>query len=121
MADHHNARDGSKRHTYTHYLGRKLHRNNTGAMQWTDPRYKIVHIAVWTESVRVLIPGGSFVLNISDHYRKGKLQPVTDWHIGVLEGLGLKVIEHHKVATPRQRHGENGGLRPEYESVLVLR
>lgn len=34
MADHHNARDGSKRNTYTHCLGRRLTDGNTGQMQW---------------------------------------------------------------------------------------
>lgn len=34
MADHHNARDGSKRNTYTHAIGRQLHKENTGKMQW---------------------------------------------------------------------------------------
>lgn len=36
MADHHNARDGSRRNTYRHALGRPLHRDNSGAMQWGD-------------------------------------------------------------------------------------
>jgi hypothetical protein len=96
-------------------------------MQWTDRRYKTVHIASWTEAVRVLKLGGTFVLNISDHYRTLRkkeppiLQRVTDWHIGILCGLGLVVVEHHKVATPRHRHGENHALRPEYESVIVFR
>lgn len=121
MADHHNAKDKSKRHTYTHYLGRKLHPNNAGAMQWTQRKYKILHIAAWAEAVRCLRPDGTFVLNISDHYRKDVLQPVTDWHISVLMDNGLKVKEHYQVETPRQRHGENGGLRAEYESVLVMR
>ena len=34
MADHHNAKDGSKRNTYTHYIGHQLHDGNTGKMQW---------------------------------------------------------------------------------------
>jgi tRNA G10 N-methylase Trm11 len=121
MADHHEAKDKSTRHTYRHTLGRKLHPNNAGAMQWTQRKYKTLHIAAWAETVRCLRPGGTFVLNISDHYRKDVLQPVTDWHISVLMDNGLMVVEHHKVETPRQRHGANGGRRPEYESVLVLR
>lgn len=34
MADHHKAKDGSKRLTYTHCLGHDLHDGNTGVMQW---------------------------------------------------------------------------------------
>ena len=36
MADHHEARDGSPRHTYRHVLGRPLTPGNSGAMQWGD-------------------------------------------------------------------------------------
>lgn len=36
MADHHNAKDSSKRNTYTHAIGRKLHEENTGKMQWGE-------------------------------------------------------------------------------------
>src|ERR1035437_6425256 len=34
MADHHNAKDSSKRHTYTHYIGHKLNEYNSGQVQW---------------------------------------------------------------------------------------
>ena len=37
----------------------------------------------------MLQPGGRFVLNIKDHIRAGKLQPVTAWHIEALGGAGL--------------------------------
>lgn len=36
MADHHIAKDGSKRITYTHYLGRQLNDENTGKMQFGE-------------------------------------------------------------------------------------
>lgn len=119
MADHHNARDGSKRNTYKHALGRDLHTENTGAMQWGEA-YRDKHRRVWTECRRLLKPGGRFVLNISDHIRGGKVMPVTDWHIRTLEGLGYTVQEHRQVKTPRQRHGANGHLRVDNEWVCVF-
>ena len=43
MADSHNAKDGSKRNTYRHTLGRALHSNNSGQLQWGD-NYRNKHI-----------------------------------------------------------------------------
>lgn len=37
MADHHDAKDGSHRNTYTHALGRNLHPDNSGKLQWGMP------------------------------------------------------------------------------------
>ena len=119
MSDHHNARDGSRRITYRHQLGRKLTEGNTGMLQWGE-KYKQAHIEIWTECYRVLCPKGLFVVNVSDHIRGGKIMPVTDWHVKVLEGLGLELMKHIKVPTPRMRYGANRNLRVEYESVLVF-
>ena len=93
MADHHNARDASPRHTYRHVLGRPLTRGNSGALQWGDgiagEEYRALHVAVWTECRRVLKPGGIFVLNVKDHIRGGVLQEVTKWHSVALLMLGF--------------------------------
>lgn len=119
MADHHEAKDGSRRNTYKHALGRDLHTENTGAMQWGEA-YRDKHRRVWTECRRLLKPGGRFVLNISDHIRKGKIVPVTAWHIECLQSLGFDAREHQQVKTPRQRQGANGNLRVDYESVIMF-
>jgi len=119
MADHHNAKDASTRNTYRHTLGRSLHPNNSGQLQWGEP-YRHFHVAAWTEAIRVLKPGGVFVLNTSDHYRKGVAQPVTKWHRSVLQGLGLTLVRATEVPTPRNRFGANGALRPDNESVITF-
>jgi len=119
MADHHEAKDDSRRHTYRHTLGRPLHRNNAGALQWGD-RYRVVHWFAWLEAVRVLRPGGRLVVNVSDHFRKGQLQPVARWHLEILEALGLFCLAVEEVPTPRLRHGANGGLRADHEIVAVF-
>src|SRR5437868_9381022 len=36
MADHHDAKDASRRNTYTHALGRPLAFANAGSLQWGD-------------------------------------------------------------------------------------
>lgn len=120
MADHHNAQDTSRRNTYKHALGRDLTAGNTGAMQWGE-EYRRKHEAVWRECRRVLTDGGLFILNVSDHIRKGEVVPVTQWHIDTLSSLGFVVEEHRKIPTPRLRYGANGGVRVEYESIVVLR
>lgn len=113
-------RDIWKRKTYATELFRELHSDNGGAMQWGD-KYRAFHVTAWTEARRVLQPSGRFVLNIKDHIRGGVRQHVTDWHIGTLEGLGFEVQEHVKVDCPGMRYGRNGGVRVEYESVVLLR
>jgi len=120
MADHHEARDASRRNTYTHAIGHKLHPNNSGAMQWGEA-YRQMHLLAWAEAWRVLKPGGVFVLNISDHIRKGEVVRVSDWHLRTLARHGFERGNRVKVRTPRQRHGANGNLRVAHEIVATLR
>ena len=51
MADHHRARDGSQRRTYTHMLGRELSADNSGRLQWGDG-YREFHRRAWAEARR---------------------------------------------------------------------
>lgn len=120
MADHHNARDASKRITYRHVLGRALHPNNSGQLQW-GPKYRNFHERAWIEAVRVLRPGGIFLLNCSNHIRKGEEQKVTEWHVETLTGLGLEEEDWKRIDTPRMRRGQNHELRVGSESVVLLR
>lgn len=120
MADHHDAKDSSKRITYRHVLGRELNDNNSGKMQWGD-KYKKFHQEAWVESKRVLKPNGIIILNVSNHIRNKTEQPVTQFHIDLITNLGLDMVEHHQVNTPRMRYGRNNGARIDYESVIVFR
>lgn len=119
MADHHEARDDSTRYTYRHALGRPLSADNAGAMQWGNA-YRDFHSLAWTEALRVLRTGGRFVLNCKNHFRRGRLQEVTEWHIAELERQGCAVVELHSVACPGQRHGQNAHKRVTHETVAVL-
>lgn len=120
MADSHNAQDGSVRRSYTHDLGRKLHSQNSGAMHW-GPAYRVLHAQAWPEAIRVLRDGGLFVLNVSDHMRKGRRQPVSAWHAGTLMANGLEFVDVVPVATRRLKLGENRELRVDAELVWVFR
>ena len=110
---------GNTWQTYTCKIGRKLHADNSGAMDWGD-KYRTFHIAAWMEARRVLQVGGAFVLNIKDHIRGGVLQPVTQWHVDTLQALGFVEREHKRINTPSMRYGRNGDKRVEYESVILF-
>ena len=110
---------GNTWQTYTCKLGRKLHQDNSGALDW-GPKYRAFHVAAWTEARRVLQSGGAFVLNIKDHIRGGQVQPVTQWHIDALTGLGFRLLRHEHVPTPSMRYGANADKRVEYESVVLF-
>lgn len=118
-SDHHKAKDKSKRNTYTHTLGRELTDGNTGIMQW-GYLYREKHQKIWTECTRVLKPHGIFILNVSDHIRKGEVVKVTDWHIDYLTDLGYIIKDDIRVETPRMRFGANYRARVGYESIIVF-
>lgn len=105
------------RNTYAHRIGRKLHPNNGGGMQWGE-EYRDFHLAVWKEMGRVLAPDGQIILNISDHIRSGELQPVKDWHASAITSLGYRLSESVPVQTRRNRYGQNGHVRVDCEWVM---
>ena len=111
--------DKWRRISYTDRIGRKLHPDNSGAMQW-GPKYRAFHVTAWTEARRVLQVGGAFVLNIKDHIRGGVVQPVTQWHIDALTGLGFRLVRHEHVPTPSMRYGANADKRVGFESVILF-
>jgi hypothetical protein len=120
MADHHNARDISRRNTYRHALGRPLSDNNAGELQW-GMEYRSFHVKAWAETSRVLCYGGLFILNISNHIRKGVEQLVSEWHRDTLIEMGFSLLDDIHVMTPRNKFGANRNLRVGYEHVYVFR
>lgn len=121
MADHHDARDGTERVTYRHKLGRPLHPHNSGQLQW-GKEYRIFHARAWHEVHRVLEPGGRFVLNISNHIRKGEEQMVSEWHRDLLTSkFRFALVADCLVKTPRMGFGANSALRVENEHVYLFR
>lgn len=117
MADTWAASHKYEHRTYSGALGRKLHPENAGQLQW-GPKYRDFHVRAWIEALRVLRHGGVFVLNVKDHVRDGVLQPVTDWHVDTLEALGLRCVDRVAVKTPSLTRGANFDLRAECEWVI---
>lgn len=107
----------SKRHTYKHYLGRDLHPESAGAMQW-GWEYHHFHQDAWAEVSRVCGRWAHLLLDMSDHIRGGAVMPVTDWHQATLEALGWLCLARTPIDVRRQRHGQNGDLRVDQEWLL---
>ncbi len=126
MADHHRARDGSIRHTYTHIIqrisgdpDRQLNPDNAGLLQWGD-RYRDFHSKAWGEVRRVLRDQGLVFLNVSNHIRKFVEVPVVAWHLSEFDRLGFDLLDQVSVFTQRQRHGSNRDARAATETIAVL-
>lgn len=117
-SDHHNARDGSKRITYRHTLGRELSPGNAGQLQWGD-KYREFHRAAWRELQRVLRPGGTFFLNVSNHIRDHHEMPVVEFHLAALIDLGFLIRRVEPVPTRRLKFGANRNARVHSEHVVT--
>lgn len=118
LADHHNAQDGSTRNGYKFWLNRMPTEGSSAIMQWGD-EYKAFHRKAWAKVYMALKPGGLFILNISDHYRRKELQPVSEWHRDACYNLGFGLRERIKVQTKRLRYGANR-QRPDHENLFVF-
>lgn len=119
MSDHSEYNDGTRHYTYRVGLGRALDEENTGRMNW-GKRYRDKHERLYASVLRLLKPGGIFVLNTSNHIRKWKEVDVTGWHTETLKNLGLKVDKIVEAETPRLRHGVNHEKRVDVETISVL-
>lgn len=120
LADAHEARDGSRRHSYTHTLGRRLSPDNSGQLQW-GPNYRRFHAKAWAECLRTLAPGALCVVNLSNHIRSKEEQFVVEWHLEWFLHHGCALIDVRKVPTRRLREGQNYLARVANEFVLALR
>lgn len=119
LADAGYSADPEARRSYTYDLGRALHPENTGGLYW-GRNYRAMHERAWAEAVRVLRPGGRFVLNIKDHVRDGRWQDVAGWHVAELVRQGLTVAAIRPVPTRGHPLGATGDVRVGAELVIAL-
>lgn len=120
MADHHEAKDDSKRYTYKHMLGRDLTEGNVGELQWGE-EYKELMFRIWNECEWVLRPGGLMVVNVKNHVRDFSIQRVVEWHLIQLLALGFYLVEVQQVPTKGLSFGANAKSRVDGEHIIVLR
>jgi len=120
ISDHFHPKDESHRITYRSYIGHDLHENNSGRMNWGN-KYRNLHEDVYAECRRVLVDGGLFILNVSDHIRKGEIVPVSEWHKETLISLGFDVEKALEIETPRNQFGANGSVRVGHENIFIFK
>lgn len=111
---------GSTRYTYRLALGQPLHQANTGRLQWGHD-YREAHRPILAELWRVTRRGGLGILNISNHIRKDREEPVVEWVIGHMLLSAWVLEEARPIPTPRQRNGKNGEKRVGHEWLLRFR
>lgn len=121
MCDHHDAKDGSKRLTYKHCLGRDLHPMNTGQMPFKSESYKVLHRRAYIEAYRVIRDKNGFlIVNLKNFYEKGNLIDIVSWHRGAIERAGFHHVMTRKVETPGMRFGANR-QRVDHEVIMVFK
>lgn len=119
MADHHAAKDTSKRNTYRHALERELTEGNAGGMQWGE-EYRSFHRETWRLVFQVVRPGGLFLLNIKDHIRKGEQVHVSEWHRETALAAGFEQVTTRWVEVPSNRFGQNHAARVDGEWLFLF-
>lgn len=117
MADHHNAKDGSRRTTYRHMLNRPLSEESSAGMHW-GARYREFHIKAWIECYRVAEEG--LVLNIKNHLCDGEEIDVVKWHVDTLTNIGFQVYSMHEIKCKGNRFGANR-KRVENEYIIQFK
>lgn len=120
MADHHEAKDGTKRNTYTHCLGRTLADGNTGKMQW-GVEYMEKHERIYKHLTTLVKGGGLFVLNIKNHIRRGQEINVKQFHEKALLKCGFEKIEEKFIKTSGNGFGANSDKRTDGEYIIVFK
>ena len=121
MSDHHNAKDGSKRNTYKHRLGRDLRDGNAGKMRFASSEYRELHRLAWQEVWRVLRPMGPFLLNTKDFLILDERQEVGSWHLQTCLDIGFRLFALEDIPTPGLRQGANRDVRIGHETLWVFR
>ena len=119
MADHHEAKDGTKRNTYTHCIGRQLSEGNTGKMQWGE-EYRTKHERIYAHLTSLVKEGGIFVLNIKNHIRNGTEIDVKSFHEKVICNNGFVKVKEIFVETEGNGFGANADKRTKGEYIIVF-
>lgn len=119
MADHHIAKDGSKRNTYTHCIGRQLSNGNTGKMQW-GLDYIEKHKRIYKHLSSLVKCGGLFVCNVKNHIRKGKEIDVKSFHERSIIESGFVKVKEIFIETKGNGFGANSEKRTSGEYILVF-
>ena len=119
MADHHIAKDGSKRNTYTHCIGRPLSDGNTGKMQW-GTEYMEKHERIYKHLYSLVKENGLFICNIKNHIRRGKEIDVKSFHERSIIESGFVKVKEIFIETKGNGFGANAEKRTNGEYIMVF-
>jgi hypothetical protein len=129
MADHHKARDKSRRNTYKHAIGRDLTPGNTGMMGWLGKEgeeYRLTNRQIMQCLHRKLKPRARGVFEMKDHFRTLKTggpqvrQYVTRWWLRMMQAISFIILDKVDVPVEGNRQGENHDARMEYTSLVLV-
>lgn len=121
MADHHVARDNSKRMTYRHRLGRELSAGSSASLQW-GKAYRSFHAIAWRKVSTLVRSEGLFILNVKDHIRKGEVIPVSQWHRQTILQLGFRPLNTYRIYVKGMGYGQHQQTaKVNYETIYVFR
>jgi tRNA G10 N-methylase Trm11 len=119
MADHHEAKDGTRRNTYTHCIGRQLSYGNTGKMQW-GIEYMKKHERIYKHLATLVEEKGIFICNIKNHIRQGKEIDVKSFHENAIINCGFTKKQEIFIETKGNGFGANANKRTNGEYILVF-
>lgn len=110
----------SKRNTYRHALGRKPSDGSAAMLRW-GPEYRRFHDSFIISVLTVLRPQGVLAVNMKNHVRRAKVEPVVEWWVTTLLAHNLGLIEVVRLPSAGLRHGANHKARVEDEVLIVVR
>jgi tRNA G10 N-methylase Trm11 len=118
MADHFQESVPSRRITYYHTLGHKLHEENSGMMPYGQA-YREKHNRAYRHLCDLLLPGGTFIINTKNFIQDGKTVDVTAFHVQELKKY-LSLKKSWRIPCSGLRLGANRERRVTYESVHLF-
>lgn len=105
--------DNPDRRTYAAALGRNPS-DGSLCVPFRSSGYRSGHALAWADAVRVLRPGGLFVIVLKNFVGDGVVNRMSQWHREVLrDGLALREVDDTSVHAVGRRFGANAGLRAE--------
>jgi hypothetical protein len=121
ITDHHNAKDGSKRHTYKHYLGRDPSPKSSATLGW-GPNWRAFHRNGFKLMRRVVKNNGLIILDSKNHFTDNGMTEhyVNEWVIRKLNNMGMPLLQARPVFAQGLRHGKNYNERSDRHLIIVM-
>lgn len=114
--------DNSDRKSYAAGLGRNPSKGSAArGLSSESDEYRLIHAKIWCESVRVLMEGGLFFLNVKNYIRNHTIIRVSQWHRDFLrDHLGMQEIDDTAIPTEGRKHGTNTDVRAEKAEKIYV-